>query len=165
MRLKTLSLIFLLAPAAALSSQKTVTVPIQLIEAKTVSILCDEKPCPKPILSAAEKALKKWGRYSVAESDKDAGLILSFEIGPPQYGPAHYEVMSPMGSGSTTDIATQQAPKVQEVTKHWTLSILDAHQAARPKLLEITKSYTEDDATATYDLIYRLKKEVGKGHR
>jgi hypothetical protein len=162
MRLKTLSLIFVLAPAAALSQQKAV--PVQLIEAKTVSVVCYGQPCPKPILSAAEKALRKWGRYSVAEPGKDADLILSFWIGTAQYGPTHYEVLSPMGSGSTTDIATQQAPKLQTVTKDWTLSVLDDHQATRPKLLEISQSYSEGDTYASYNLIYKLKKEVGKGH-
>jgi hypothetical protein len=160
MRLKTLSLIFLLAPAAALSQQKAV--PVQLIEAKTVSVVCYGQPCAKPILSAAEKALRKWGRYSVAEPGKDADLILSFWIGPAQYGPAHYEVLSPMGTGSTTDIATQHAPKVQTVTKDWTLSVLDEHQATHPKLLEISQSYSEGDDYASYNLIDRLKKEVGK---
>jgi hypothetical protein len=160
MRLKTLSLIFLLVPAAALSQQKAV--PVQLIEAKTVSVVCYGQPCPKPILSAAEKALRKWGRYSVADPGKDADLILSFWIGPAQYGPAHYEVLSPMGTGSTTDIATQHAPKVQTVTKDWTLSVLDEHQAAHPKLLEISGSYSEGDDYASYNLIDRLKKEVGK---
>jgi hypothetical protein len=162
MRLKTLSLIFLLAPAAALSQQKAV--PVQLIEAKTVSVVCYEQPCTKQILSAVEKALRKCGRYSVVESGKDADLILSFWIGPAQYGPTHYEVLSSMGSGSTTDIATQQAPKVQTVTKDWTLSVLGDHQATRPKLLEISQSYSEGDTYASYNLIDRLKKEVGKGH-
>jgi hypothetical protein len=45
MRCKVLSLIFLLAPAAALS--KHGTLPVQLIDARTVSIVCYGRAVPE----------------------------------------------------------------------------------------------------------------------
>ncbi len=159
MKLKTLSLVFLV-PAATLANHKTI--PAQLREAKTVSIVCNGQLCSKSIQSAAVEALWKWGRYSVVQSDKDADLILSFEIGAAQYGPTEFQPV--WGTGSTGQLATGKVPEVQQVTKHWKLSILDSHQAAHPKLLDISQSYSEDDAFATYDLIRRLTKDVGKKH-
>jgi hypothetical protein len=158
MKLTTLPLIFVLLPAATLANHKTI--PAQLTGAKTVSIVCNGELCSKSIQSAAVEALWKWGRYRVAQSDKDADLILSFEIGATRYGPTEYQPV--WGDGSMGQLATGKVPTVQQVTKRWTLAILDSHQAAHPKLLDISQSYSEDDAFATYDLIRRLMKDVGK---
>ena len=161
MKLKTLSLIFLLAPAAALANHKTI--PAQLTEAKTASIVCNGKPCSKSIQSSALEALLKWGRYIVVDSDKDADLILSFEMGAAQSGQVEYRPV--WGSGSAGAM-TGGMTKVQPITKRWTLSILDSHQAAHPKLLDTSHSYSgsDDDAFATYDLIRSLLKDVPKNH-
>ena len=112
----------------------------------------------------AASTLAKWGRYSVILHGKDADLILSFDISSPQEGLAHYEVPSPAGTGSMSDIATQQAPRIQETRKHWTLSVLDGDETTHPKLMEIQEVYSNDDAAAAKDLIYKLKREVGKEH-
>lgn len=161
MKLTTLSLIFLLAPAAALANHKTV--PAQLTEAKTASIVCNGKPCSKSIQSAAIEALLKWGRYIVVDSDKDADLILSFEMGAAQSLPVEYR---PVWGSGAAGVMTGGTTKVQQVTTRWTLSILDSHQAAHPKLLDTSHSYSDsdDDAFATYDLIRRLLKDVRKNH-
>ena len=160
MRIETLALILLLIPSAVLAKRKPV--PPQLTNAKTVRLRCNEQPCEDPILSAAEKALAKWGRYNLILDGGNADLILSFEIGSPHEGMAHYEVLSPGGNGSITDIGTQQAPRMQEIKKRWTFSVLDGDDATHSKLLEIKDVYSEDDAAAAKDLIYKLKREVGK---
>jgi hypothetical protein len=161
MKSKTLSLIFLLVPAAALADHKTI--PAQLTEAKTASIVCNGRPCSKSIQSAAIEALLKWGRYIVVDSDKDADLIVSFELSAVQNGPDEYR---PVWGSGAAGAMTGGMTKVQQVTKRWTLSILDSHQAAHPKLLDITHNYSgsDDDAFATYDLIRRLMKDIRKKH-
>jgi len=148
-------MIFLLAPAA-LANHKTI--PPQLTGAKTVSIVCNGESCSKSIQSAAVEALWKWGRYIVVQSDKDADLILSLEIGAAQYSSDPYRPTSVYGQAG-------DMVQAQHVTKRLTLSILDSRQAAHPKLLDISHSYSDADAadaSATYDLIRRLMKEVGK---
>jgi hypothetical protein len=163
MRIKILTLILLLTPPAVFAKRKPV--PPQLTSAKTVRLTCNGQPCEDPILSAAKKTLVKWGRYSVILDGKAADLILSFEIGPPHEGLPHYEVLSPAGTGSMSDIGTQDAPRVQEIRKRWTFSVLDGDEAAHPKLWEVQDVYSDDDGAAAKDLIYKLKREVGKGHQ
>ena len=160
MRTSILVAILLLAPSAVSAKRKPV--PAQLTAAKTVRVTCNGQPCEEPVLSAAEKTLEKWGRYTVIRDGGSADLILSFKIGAPHEGMAHYEVLSPSGNGSITDIGTQQAPRVQEIKKRWTFSVLDGDQTAHPEILQIEDVYSNDDAAAAKDLVYRLKKEVGK---
>lgn len=163
MRINLLVVILLLAPSALFAKRKPV--PAQLINAKTVRVTCNGQPCDNPVLSAAEKTLEKWGRYSVIRDGGKADLILSFKIGAPHEGMPHYDVMSPNGNGSITDIGTQNAPRMQEVNKRWTFSVLDGDQATHPELLQIEDVYSNDDAAAAKDLIYKLKREVGKARR
>ena len=63
-----------------------------------------------------------------------------------------------------SDIATQQAPRIQETRKHWSFSVPDGDETTHPKLMEIQEVYSNDDAAAAKDLIYKLKREVGKEH-
>jgi hypothetical protein len=160
MQTKILALILLLTPSAVFAKRKPV--PAQLANAKTVRLTCNGQPCEEPILSAARKTLAKWGRYSLILDGSKADLILSFDIGSPHEGMAHYEVLSPAGTGSVSDIATQDAPRVQEIKKHWIFSVLDGDEAAHPKLWQVQDVYSDDDGAAAQDLIYKLKREVGK---
>src|SRR5579872_2492558 len=115
MRVNILALTLLLNSPVAFAKAKPV--PRQVIDAKSVRLTCNGEPCVDPIFSSAKKALAKWGRYTLILDGGNADLIFAFKIGSPHEGLAQYQVLSPSGNGSITDIGTQDAPKMQDVKK------------------------------------------------